>query len=92
MPEQLSDDFPDDLIDDEEASRDLCVKTSTLASWRSTGKKPDFYKIGRVIRYSRRINAQWKAKQRHSPRQTNSVPAHGAVAGGGGCGTAQSDT
>ena len=90
MTEQLSNDFPDDLIDDEEASRDLHVKKATLASWRATGKGPDFYRFGRVIRYSRALNAEWKAKQRHSPRQSNSVPAHGAVAGRG-CGAAQRD-
>jgi hypothetical protein len=69
MSDQLSDDFPDDLIDDEETSRDLCVKTSTLASWRATGRGPDFYKIGRTIKYSRKLNAEWKAKQRHQPRK-----------------------
>jgi hypothetical protein len=68
MSDHLSDDFPDDLIDDEETSRDLCVKRSTLASWRATGKGPDFFKLGRVIRYSRKLNTEWKAKQRRQPK------------------------
>ena len=71
MDDRRLNDLPDDddLIDEEESSRDLCVKTGTLASWRATGKGPDFYKFGRIIKYSRRLNAEWKAKQRRSPRQ-----------------------
>jgi hypothetical protein len=71
MSDQFPDDLPDDddLIDEQESSRDLHVKTSTLASWRATGKGPDFFKFGRIIRYSRRLNAEWKARQRRSPRQ-----------------------
>jgi hypothetical protein len=65
--------FPDDLIDTVEAAEDLKVKQSTLAFWRATGKGPDFYKFGRGIFYSRKINAAWKSRQRRSPRHIETV-------------------
>jgi hypothetical protein len=73
--DQFSDDLPDndDLIDEDAAAVDLHVKVGTLASWRATGRGPDFYKFGRIIRYSRRLNAEWKARQRKSPRQPKSA-------------------
>jgi hypothetical protein len=75
MSDQLPDDLPDDgdLIDEDESSRDLGVKTSTLASWRATGKGPDFYKFGRLVRYSRRLNREWKGQQRRQPRKSSAA-------------------
>ena len=83
----MSDQLPnssEDLIDEDETSRDLGVKTTTLASWRATGKGPDFYKFGRTIRYSRRLNAEWKALQRRAPKpRSESVCKHKRMAGDG---------
>jgi hypothetical protein len=59
---------PDDLITEDEAAADLKQKKSTLATWRSIGKGPDFWKLGRGIYYSRQANADWIAKQRRAPR------------------------
>jgi hypothetical protein len=63
------DNFPDDLIPAAEAAKDLQLQESTLAAWRSLGRGPDFWKLGRAIFYSRRVNREWKARQRRSPRQ-----------------------
>jgi hypothetical protein len=60
--------FPDDLIPDTDAAEDLRVKEGTLASWRSMGRGPDYWKLGRGVFYSRKVNAEWKAQQRRSPR------------------------
>jgi hypothetical protein len=65
---QMLDNFPDDLITAGEAAEDLGVTPQTLADWRCKGHGPDFYKWGRIIRYSQKVNAEWKAKQRRSPR------------------------
>ena len=67
MPDEIL--FPDDLISTPEAAEDLKQKESTLAAWRATGRGPDFWKFGRSIFYSRRVNAEWKAQQRRSPRR-----------------------
>jgi hypothetical protein len=69
FPLDQTPDFPDDLITDQETADDFEVQTSTLAWWRSQGQGPDFFKIGRKVFYSRRLNAEWKAQQRRSPRR-----------------------
>jgi hypothetical protein len=70
----VTDSFPDDLMTPDEAAVDLGVQPATLASWRSTGYGPDFWKWGRVIRYSRQVNADWKAQGRRSPRAAGRHP------------------
>jgi hypothetical protein len=60
--------LPDDLISDDETATELGVKKATLSSWRSTGKGPDFFKVGRTVKYSRTINRQWVSAQRRRPR------------------------
>jgi hypothetical protein len=60
--------LPDDLISDDETAADLGVKTTTLASWRSLGRGPDFFKVGRTVKYSRSLNKEWIAAQRRRPR------------------------
>ena len=77
-------DFPDDLMPQNEAADDLDVKETTLATWRSTGKGPDFWKWGRAIFYSRAVNAAWKANTAASRARLLSEafprrPAAGAV-------------
>jgi hypothetical protein len=64
--------FPDYLADGDELSKeesadDLGVSVATLASWRSTGRGPAFWKYGRVIKYSKRGNREWKLAQRVNP-------------------------
>jgi hypothetical protein len=61
------DTFPDDLIDDDATANDLQVTRGTLASWRSRGRGPAWWKIGRRIFYSRTYNRNWKAAQRRDP-------------------------
>jgi hypothetical protein len=67
MPDNLPHNLPDDFISPAETAADLNVTEATLASWRSTGRGPDFWKFGRSISYSRRVNREWKAQQRRSP-------------------------
>jgi hypothetical protein len=65
--------FPDDLISTAETAEDFEVTEATLAGWRSTGKGPDFYKIGRLVKYSRSGNARWKQQQLRSPRRAEAT-------------------
>ena len=44
-----------DLLNPEQAARFLGVRPQTLACWRLYGKGPSFAKIGRLVRYDRRI-------------------------------------
>ena len=54
-------------MDVAQTAADLRVKESTLAAWRSTGKRPPFWKFGRQVLYSSVANNQWKAAQRREP-------------------------
>jgi hypothetical protein len=65
----VTENFPNDLISSAETAEDLDVEEATLAHWRSTGRGPDFWKWGRTVKYSRSVNAAWKAAQRRSPRR-----------------------
>jgi hypothetical protein len=69
----MLDNFPDDLIPDSEAAKDLGVKRETLAGWRTKGIGPDYWKWGRNVSYSKKVNAEWKAKQRRSPRRVTAA-------------------
>jgi hypothetical protein len=56
------------LVDDYEAARRLLQKTSTLASWRATGRGPPFYKVGRRVFYHPHDLRSWLIEQRHVPQ------------------------
>jgi hypothetical protein len=44
---------PAELIDADEVAMMLDVKPQTLATWRSQNRGPEYFKIGRGIRYRR---------------------------------------
>jgi hypothetical protein len=44
---------PGELIDADEAASLLAVKVQTLATWRSQNRGPEYYKVGRCVRYRR---------------------------------------
>jgi hypothetical protein len=67
LPEYLAD---GDELSKEESANDLDVSVATLATWRSIGRGPPFWKFGRTIKYSRRANAEWKRAQRVDPQET----------------------
>jgi hypothetical protein len=56
------------LVDDDEAARRLLQKTSTLASWRATGRGPPFYKVGRRVFYHPHDLRSWLTEQRQVPQ------------------------
>lgn len=58
---------PEPDMDTAAAAEDLGVTVSTLASWRSLGRGPSYWKYGRKVRYSRAVNAAWKAQQKCEP-------------------------
>ena len=52
-------DYWDGMIDETDASQFLNQSVRTLQKWRLTGYGPPFYKIGRSIRYKRRVIQEW---------------------------------
>ncbi len=51
-----------DLLNSEEAAKFLHLRPQTLACWRLYGKGPAFIRIGRIIRYDRRILEEWVSR------------------------------
>lgn len=51
-----------ELLDSEQAAQFLHVRPQTLACWRLYNKGPAFAKIGRLVRYDRRILEEWVSK------------------------------
>ncbi len=48
-----------DLLNSEEAAKFLHLRPQTLACWRLYGKGPSFIRIGRLVRYDRRVLEAW---------------------------------
>ena len=61
-----------DLLNPEQAAQFLCVRPQTLACWRLYGKGPAFAKIGRLVRYDRRILEEWVSRNT-VPTETRAV-------------------
>ena len=60
--------MPDDMITPAEASKILGAKVSTMAAWRRNGTVDlPFYKIGKLVRYSREDVERFKAESRVGP-------------------------
>ena len=51
-----------DLLNSVEAAKFLHLRPQTLACWRLYGKGPAFIRIGRIIRYDRRILEEWVSR------------------------------
>ena len=55
----------DDVMEDtENASLIINCKPSTLRKWRVTGEGPDFFRVGKVVRYRRGDLRQWMETRR----------------------------
>lgn len=39
------------MINEKEAAERLCVTVNTVRTWRSNGKGPRYYKVGKAVRY-----------------------------------------
>ncbi len=46
-----------------QVSRIIGFQESTLANWRSSGKGPEFVKIGARVRYDEAVLTEWQAAQ-----------------------------
>jgi hypothetical protein len=47
------------LLTEMAAARLLCLSSRTLQTWRSKGLGPPFVRVGRAIRYDRRLLVEW---------------------------------
>jgi hypothetical protein len=63
----MADDLKADLVSDIEAAKILHQKESTLATWRSAGRGPAYYKVGRRVFYSVADLGDWIASRRREP-------------------------
>lgn len=72
--------LPDDLIASEDVARELGLKRQTLAAWRTIGRGPLFYKVGRRVMYSKADIMKWLEGQRREPKPAPYVLRRAAVA------------
>ena len=57
---------PDQMLTEHVAAEILCQSVRTLQKWRVTGFGPEFFKIGRSVRYRRREVADWIESRRRA--------------------------
>lgn len=57
---------PDQMLTEHLAAEILCQSVRTLQKWRVTGFGPEFFKIGRSVRYRRREVADWIESRRRA--------------------------
>jgi hypothetical protein len=60
---------PEDMIEADQAATLLQVRPQTLAAWRSQGRGPAYYKVGRLVRYRRQEIGAYIAGVRVNPKQ-----------------------
>jgi len=63
---EATDKDPERLINEIEAAELLCQSVRTIQKWRVTGYRPQFYKIGRSVRYRWREIVEWIDDRRRS--------------------------
>jgi len=63
---EATDKDPERLINEIEAAKLLCQSVRTIQKWRVTGYGPQFYKIGRSVRYRWREIVEWTDDRRRS--------------------------
>lgn len=56
--------FADELLTPEQAEEEIGLKVATLAKLRCHGGGPEYYKMGRLVKYSRRTCREWREKRR----------------------------
>jgi hypothetical protein len=64
-------DLDDRLLTDEEAAPLIGVKPMTLATMRSQGRGPRYYKDGRLVRYTPRFIKEYLATCIRTPEAAN---------------------
>ena len=57
---------PDQMLAEHETAKILCQSVRTLQKWRVTGFGPEFFKIGRSVRYRRREVLEWIESRRRA--------------------------
>jgi predicted DNA-binding transcriptional regulator AlpA len=70
-----SDEAKVELVRDGEAAKIIHQKRSTLATWRSAGKGPAYFKVGRCVYYSKADLAAWIASRRREPARSERIAA-----------------
>ncbi len=78
LAEILKDDpgWLDELIDTAEASRIAGPAIATLETMRVRGGGPEYFKISKAVRYTRRACFEWRAERR---RRSTSDPGQAAA-------------
>ena len=78
LAEILKDDpgWLDELIDTAEASRIAGPAAATLETLRTRGGGPEYFKVGKAVRYTRRACFEWRAERRR--RNTSDLGAEAA--------------
>ena len=57
---------PDQMLPEQKTAEILCQSVRTLQKWRVTGFGPEFFKIGRSVRYRRREVLDWIESRRRA--------------------------
>jgi hypothetical protein len=78
----MSEDVKADLVSDTEAAKIIHQKETTLATWRSAGRGPAYYKVGRQVLYSVSDLEAWLASRRREPAAQHASAHLVAEAGG----------
>jgi len=54
----------DDLLDERQVASSICHSVRTIQKWRVTGQGPNFFKLGRSVRYRRSEVIAWVEERR----------------------------
>lgn len=57
---------PDQMLTEHETAEIVCQSVRTLQKWRVTGFGPEFFKIGRSVRYRRLEIHEWIESRRRA--------------------------
>jgi predicted DNA-binding transcriptional regulator AlpA len=57
---------PDQMLPETDAADILCQSVRTLQKWRVIGYGPEYFKIGRSVRYRRREVVEWIESRRRA--------------------------
>ena len=57
---------PDQMVTEEVVAELFCQSIRTIQKWRITGYRPEFYKIGRSVRYKRSEIVDWMNEKRRA--------------------------
>lgn len=55
-----------DLLDERQVANLICHSVRTIQKWRVSGKGPEFFKLGRSVRYSRSDVIAWVEERRRA--------------------------